>query len=162
MHSGAVYYAKQNHTYILRFEGDVRYTLGCAVDDFLDALFTRTDFDRIIIDLRAAESIDSTSLGLLAKVANFERTRFGHKTTIVSTQSDVNATLRSVGFDKVFDLCIDRDGCALANEPLPVDEPTRAHLNQTMLDAHRILSDLNPSNRETFKSVVEMLERSKS
>jgi len=65
---------------VIKLNGDVRYTMGCALGDFLNRLFAQTDYDGIIVDLTDAHSIDSTSLGLLARIANFSHQHFAHKT----------------------------------------------------------------------------------
>lgn len=51
MDSGAAFYVKQGGVYILKLVGDIRYTMGCALGDFLDNLFTRADYDDIIVNL---------------------------------------------------------------------------------------------------------------
>ena len=51
MQSGAAFYVKQGNVYILKLAGDVRYTMGCALGDFLDGLFAQADYDDIVVDL---------------------------------------------------------------------------------------------------------------
>jgi hypothetical protein len=52
MEAGAAFYLKQGNTYILKLVGDVRYTMGCALGDFLDqAVRKKADYDDIIVDL---------------------------------------------------------------------------------------------------------------
>lgn len=158
MDTGAVFYAKQDQTYILKFVGDIRYTLGYSLDVFLNRLFEKKDFDDILIDLTETTSIDSTSLGLLAKVANFMRNRFGKKTIIMSCNEDVNEVLDSVGFYEVFTIC---DVCRTdvkEAQQLPLSEASETELAKTLLDAHSVLSELNRDNRIRFKDVVEALK----
>ncbi|HXH02054.1 MAG TPA: STAS domain-containing protein [Candidatus Competibacteraceae bacterium] len=165
MDTGAVYYAKQDHAYVLKFVGAIRYTLGCALDDFLNHLFRQRDFDNILIDLRETTSIDSTSLGLLAKIANFMSAQLGKRTTIVSTNADINQTLDSVGFYQVFSICQDPEAqCPQAERLVPDQdvEPDRQHLGETLYEAHRLLSELNEKNRATFHNVLEALKPGKS
>jgi anti-anti-sigma factor len=156
--TGTVLYAKQDSTYVLKFVGEIRYTLGHALDEFLDQLFTKADFDDIVIDLTAATSIDSTGLGLLAKIANFMRGRFGKRTNLVSTNADVNEVLDSVGFYDVFAISSDGGACEQPAQPLIVPELSGADLAKTVLDAHRVLSDLNQANQEQFKSVIDAIK----
>lgn len=160
MADGALYYAKQDHAYILRFVGEIRYTMGCAIDDFLTQLFKQQDFDNILIDLRETKAIDSTSLGLLAKIANFMRQQFAKRITIVSTNPDVNQTLDSVGFYQVFSVCEDpQAACGCAEQALDMPaEPNRKQLGETLYEAHRLLAELNDKNRETFRNVLDVLK----
>ena len=158
---GTVLYAKHNHTYILKFVGDIRYTISYSLDQFLRQLFERYDYDAITIDLTETTSIDSTSLGLLAKVANFTRRRFGRKPPLYSNNSDVNRVLDSMGLDDVFELhcepCEDND--SLDAEQLEVSEADTKDMARTILDAHCTLRDLNEKNRIEFRDIVGILRQ---
>lgn len=160
MTNGAIYYAKRDATYVLKFVGEIRCTMGCALDEFLNRLFTRKDFDGIAIDLSDTVTIDSTNLGLLAKIANFMHSRFHRKPLLISTNADVNAVLDSMGFDDVFEICRCDGSCRLNDaELLQIDEPSRGAMARTMLDAHHTLSNLNEYNRREFKSVIGALRK---
>jgi len=157
MESGAAFYVRQGNTYILKLIGDVRYTMGCALGDFLEGLFTHTDYNDIVVDLTETHSIDSTSLGLLAKIANFNRQHFAHKTTLLSTNSDVNQILDSMGFYEIFDIRDTGEAITVALQRLAIDTPCKDELTRIVYEAHQTLSDLNPRNQETFKGVLDSL-----
>ncbi len=157
MESGAAFYVRQGNTYLLKLTGDVRYTMGCALGDFLDGLFTRTDYDNILVDLTETHSIDSTSLGLLAKIANFNRQHFEHKTTLLSTNEDVNQILDSMGFYEIFNIRDSGEAITTALQQLDVHAPCKDELTRIVYEAHQTLSDLNPHNQEMFKGVLDSL-----
>lgn len=157
MSSGTAFYAKQGNIYILKLVGDVRYTMGCALGDFLDALFVRADYKDIVVDLRETHSIDSTSLGLLAKIANFNRQHFAHKTTLLSTNSDVNQVMDSMGFYEIFNIRDTGETITAALQQLHIDGPCKDDLTRIVYEAHQTLSSLNPQNEEAFKGVLDSL-----
>ena len=157
MESGAAFYARQGNTYILKLIGDVRYTMGCALGDFLEGLFTHTDCNDIVVDLTETHSIDSTSLGLLAKIANFNRQHFAHKTTLLSTNSDVNQILDSMGFYEIFNIRDTGEAITAALQQLAINTPCKDELTRIVYEAHQTLSDLNPRNQEAFKGVLDSL-----
>ncbi|HOB62146.1 MAG TPA: STAS domain-containing protein [Candidatus Competibacteraceae bacterium] len=157
MDEGAAFYIKQGDTFILKLVGDIRYTMGCALGDFLDGLFARTDYDNILVDLTEAHSVDSTSLGLLARIANFSRERFAHKTTLLSTNPDVNQILDNMGFYEIFDIIETGDTVSMALRQLSIEGPCKDDLTRIVYEAHRTLSDLNPRNQEAFKNVLDNL-----
>ncbi len=158
MADGMVYYAERDGVCVIRFEGAISYTLGPALDHFLDDLFARGERSTILVDLTATESIDSTGLGLLARIANFVRRRDGTKPVLFSVRPDINAVLSSICLDDVFVLC-DRIPDVAADQALPAGDPTETELAQTVLDAHRLLCEMNDANRATFQSVVDAFER---
>ena len=41
MEAGTAFYVKQGTVYLIKLVGDIRYTMGCALGDFLDELFAR-------------------------------------------------------------------------------------------------------------------------
>ena len=158
MESGAAFYVKQGATYVLKLSGDIRYTMGCALGDFLNGLFARTDYEDIVVDLTDAHSIDSTSLGLLAKIANFNRQRFAHKTTLLSTNPDVNQVLDHLGFYDIFNIRDTGETISATLRELAIPDPCdKDLLTRIVYEAHCTLSELNPHNRETFKSVLDSL-----
>lgn len=157
MEDGAAFYVKQGDAYIIKLVGDIRYTMGCALGDFLDGLFARADFDDIVVDMTQTHAIDSTSLGLLAKIANFSRSHFARKTTLLSTNPDVNQILETMGFYDIFDIRDTGETISAALRELATQDPCKDDLTRVVFEAHRILSELNPRNEEAFKSVVESL-----
>ncbi len=158
MENGAVYYAKHQDSYVIKPTGSVRYQLGCSFDEFLKRLFAREDFNDILIDLTEVTMIDSTFLGLLAKIANYIRRRFDRKVTIISSNEDINKILDSVGFYSVFNISNADAAISGDADRMATRDADRSQLARTLYDAHRILSDLNEKNREMFKNVVEELQ----
>lgn len=158
MSDGNVYYAEQDGTGVLRFEGTIRYTIANALDRFLDDLFTRNQFTRLIVDLSETESIDSTGLGLLARIANGVRRRDGSRPLLFSPQPDINTLMSSICLDTAFTQC-DSPPPPVAGAALPAGSPSEIDMAQTILDAHRVLSDMNDTNRALFQNVVDAFEK---
>ena len=69
MNSGKILVAKVNNVPILKFIGDVRVLMSGALENYFSSLYTSAILDRMIIDMTETEGIDSTALGLLAKMA---------------------------------------------------------------------------------------------
>lgn len=156
--TGALFYAKQNDTWIIKLNGNLRYTMGCALQDFLDALFARQDYNDILVDLTDAHALDSTILGLLARIANFSQQRFQRQTTLLSTHPDVNQILENLGLTEIFSVRASHEAIAATLRPLAIPEPCdKAALSRVVYQAHQALSALNPSNQAAFKDVLEHL-----
>ncbi|MFO1430456.1 MAG: STAS domain-containing protein [Candidatus Competibacteraceae bacterium] len=157
MTAGQAFYAKQGDTLIIKLIGDIRYTMSCSVDEFLEQWFAKENGGKMLIDLSEVECIDSTSLGLLAKAANFMHIRFGNKVTLISPSPDITQLLDSVGFTTVFEIRSNGALSAESMQPLRLLEPTKVELAKTMFEAHQVLSEMNEKNRDTFKDVVDAL-----
>jgi anti-anti-sigma factor len=155
---GRVLYAHRNGTCVLRFEGAIRYTMAHALDTFINELFAHDPPRQVVADLSEAESVDSTGIGLLAKLARCQRKAGFGNPVLFSSNADMNELLSSVCLDEVFDLTQRAPG--LQDETvLQPTQPSEPQLAQTILDAHLALSELSEKNRVTFRDVVEGLAR---
>jgi anti-anti-sigma factor len=155
---GRVLYARHDDTCVLRFQGAIRYTMAHGLDVFLDRLFAQDEPCTICADLNAAESIDSTGIGLLAKIAVCQKRRGCGKPVLFSANPEINELLTNVCLDEVFVMVegkADEDG----GEPLPPDDASQDEVARTIYEAHRLLSDLSEGNRAMFKDVVDALGR---
>ena len=99
---GRILVGSHDGVYVMLFEGDVRLTLCTAVEVYLEKMFNDQEFKSVLVDLSRTESIDSTSLGVLAKLSIQADKIFGYTPTLVSTNGDVTRILMSMGFDDVF------------------------------------------------------------
>ena len=155
---GRILVADHDGTYLMKFVGDVRVNLCAAVDDFLDDMYRDEHFTSVLVDLTGTEGIDSTSLGILAKLSIKAQALFGFTPTLVSTNYDITRLLYTMGFDDVFHIVeqplVEEDQLG----ELPQAESTPEDLRQRVLEAHRTLMGLNESNKEAFRDLVATLE----
>lgn len=155
---GRVLYAERDGTCVLRFQGPIRFTMAPAVDAFLSELLATRAPRVICADLTDTESIDSTGIGLLAKIAIAQRHAGRSKPLLVSSRQDINEVLCSVCLDDVFQM-VEQAPEAGAMVALPSAEPSEPELRRTVFEAHRLLSELSEGNRAMFKDVVDGLAK---
>jgi len=158
MSDGSIYYACRDGHYVLKFVGEVRLTLCSTIDRHLESVLARSEIHDTLIDLTETTTIDSTSLGLIAKLAVKAAERKMPKPTLISTNPDITRILYSMGFDQVF-LLLDNIPASEADlEQVPFVQESEEIVRNRILDAHRILIDLNEANRTAFKDLVATLE----
>jgi len=155
---GRILVAVNNGTYLIKFVGDVRVDLSVAVDDFFDQMFRETDFMSVLVDLRAAESIDSSSLGILARLSNKTKELFGFIPTVVSTNPDITRLLRVMGFGDVFHIVEEALVEVGQFGELPMREFRTEDVRQRVLEAHKSLIALNENNKNEFRDLIATLE----
>ncbi|SEG47061.1 anti-anti-sigma factor [Oceanospirillum linum] len=162
MQEGKILVAENRGVYVLKFIGDVRLTLCTTIDSLLKRIFGGGDLKSVVIDLTETEGIDSTALGLLAKIAVNAKEAMSRKPMIVSTRDDITRVLDSMGFDHYFNLRYQPIALDYSLEEAPVpDDECADSIRQKVIDAHRILMGLNPRNKEEFEPVVFALENCK-
>lgn len=159
MHNGKVFHASHEGVHVLRFRGDIRYTLSPSLECFIEQLFAGEKPRGFVIDLCEVVSIDSTNLGLMAEIANQMRNTENSRVTIICDQMDINELLASMGFDEVFDIVNRRTAGDMEEEEIQLEKPQSATMSRTILKAHRTLMALNETNRELFRDVVTLLEK---
>ncbi len=159
MDKGNVLHASHEDVHVLRFIGDIRYPLSPSIDRFLDGIFAGPEPAGFVIDLTETDSIDSTNLGLLARIARRMQSLDARRVTIVSNRADITSVLTSMALDEVFDIVEHTDLDTGASQEVPQEDTDQETLARTLLDTHRALMDLNDRNREMFQDVVAALEK---
>jgi len=158
MSSGRIQFAEQNGVCVFKFSGEVRLTLSAALDEVIKQLASRNDWSAIAIDLTEASSIDSTTLGLLAKLSLLAKEKNHLLPTLLSTQSDINRVLQSMGFEQVFNLIEKPLLPPVHLHDLPPLTQSEDEARIRVLEAHRTLMQLNASNHAAFADLVKTLE----
>lgn len=159
MNPGKIQFAESEGTYVLRLVGEVRLTLCATLESFLDKMFNDPDFSSVIIDLTETATIDSTSLGLLAKLSIQAKKRFNLVPVIISTRDDITRILLSMGFDSVFVIVREFDGMMnMSMNDLICEGNSEGATQARVLEAHKVLMSLNEDNRKAFSDLVRQLE----
>jgi anti-anti-sigma factor len=163
MQSGKILVAQREGTFVIKFAGDVRLTLCTTIDDFFSKMFSTPGFVGAVIDLSDAEGIDSTSLGLLAKLAIHAREQFQLNPIIICPNPNIFRLLSSMGFTQVFDIRQGDENLASAADKLgelPLLRSDEGRIKAKIIEAHRVLIGLNEHNRNEFSDLVATLESS--
>lgn len=158
MRPGQILVADHAGVYVIKMLGDVRLTLCISFDQFIDTMFSRTDFCDVMFDLSEAEAIDSTTLGLMAKIALQGREERGITPVIFSNNVSINRLLQTMGFQEIFTIVSDLDAPVQPEQALAMDATEEQQVKEKVIEAHKILMGLNRDNRETFQNLVKMLE----
>ncbi len=165
---GKILYAEDKGIHVLKFIGEVRLTLGPAIASFLSHLRAAKNFKSVVIDLSETQCIDSTALGLLARIAICTRDSFGAIPSIISPREDITRTLKSMAMEEV---CLILKESAYPDNymppqitelsPAPREMLSEDALREQVLEAHKTLMNLNQKNRDKFKDLVSALEQEK-
>jgi anti-anti-sigma factor len=156
MDRGRYFFAEKDDITFLKMVGNLKYTSSSGFDHFVDGLMER-GYRNVLLDLSEATYIDSTNLGLIAKIAGRARNNPDVHVTILSPNEDINEILKSMHFDKLFTIVEEYpDNRDL--EEIPDQERGRREDLRMLVEAHRALMDVHEKNRPQFKDVVELLE----
>ncbi len=160
MQEGKILAASHDGAYVIRLEGDVRLTLCTTIDEYFQKMFDDPQFASVWVDLCRAEGLDSTTLGLLAKLALQVEEKFGFQPVIYCCEPGIVRLLTSMGFQRLFELR--EELCANPEEidEIPVVQGSEDAVKKKVIEAHRILMGLSEENRARFKDLMAALEHS--
>lgn len=154
---GRYYVHKESDHLFFRMQGKMKYTSSMGFDVFLKKTLSE-DIDSIFIDLQNVEYIDSTNLGLIAKMAEFLIVNKKNRLIILSTHKDINEILASMGFDQVCNIVTSPPEEVDYNEISAVNAASR-EIIKVMVDAHKKLIAISEDNQEIFQDVIELMEK---
>lgn len=164
MKPGQILVADQDGVQVIKMVGDVRLTLCVSFDQFINSMFKGGLLCSILFDLNEAESIDSTTLGLMAKIALLSKEKCGVMPVVFSTNPSINRLLETMGFEDIFEIIREEQPADHYKHFVsPCKHITDAGVDEEsakerVLEAHHILMQLNDSNRETFRDLINTLE----
>jgi anti-anti-sigma factor len=158
---GQISVATHAGTYAIKMSGDVRMVLCLSFDKFIRSMFEDPAFQSVLFDLRAADAVDSTTLGLMAKIALQCRELGAQKPILIARGHSMLRLLETMGFEEIFLISNDAAKISLScNERLNCEEGTEDNFRRRVIDAHKVLMSLNKHNNLAFKELVETLENS--
>jgi anti-anti-sigma factor len=157
---GRILAASQDGAYVIRMEGDVRLTLCTTIDEYMQRMFADPEFASVWVDLSDTEGLDSTTLGMLAKLALEVHDRFGFRPAIYSCNAGINRLLTSMGFQRLFDIREEVCGSPSDIGEIPHVEGSEQAVKEKVIEAHRVLMGLSEENRDRFRDLMAVLERS--
>jgi anti-anti-sigma factor len=158
MREGSIFFAHEGDSYVLKFVGEVRLTLCTTLDRHLEQVLAVGKVKHILVDLTETDSIDSTSLGLIAKLAVGASRLSLEPPTLVSTNEDVTRILFTMGFERIFLLLETMPTSLVDLKRLPFVQESDSAVRDRIIEAHKVLMSLNEANRDAFVDLVTTLE----
>jgi len=158
MNQGRILIATVDHVPILKFNGDVRVLMSSALDNYFSSLYQKPVLDKMIVDMTETQGIDSTALGLIAKMAIQLRNRFNVSPTIVSTNPDITRILKSMSIDLICNIVENMDSRETQFDELNLMDETEETVRQKVIEAHQTLMALSDENKAEFQDLISVLK----
>jgi len=156
--SSRILVAEEKGIYLIKLVGDVRVVLCCCLNDYIETIFSKGDAKEVIVDLMDATGVDSTTLGLLAKLAIYAKREFSLKPKVFCHHDEIFKTLELMGFDDVFDIIDGEPPTSNELKDLKEGVMDLDLYRRNVLDAHKVLVELNPKSRNDFMDLIHTLE----
>lgn len=153
-----ILYNVGSNSCMFRLIGQIRYAMSSGFNAAIEMVFKNSAIEKYIIDLSETAYIDSTNLGLIAKIARYCMDRGFEKPVIISNNNEVSEVLKSMGFEQAF-FIFSSSANPEESDFVQVSGTSDKKLKEIMLEAHELLMEMNESNHSKFKNVVELLKK---
>ncbi|MGB2376010.1 MAG: STAS domain-containing protein [Porticoccaceae bacterium] len=158
MSTGKILVSDQEGSYLLKFSGDVRVTLCGSLNRHMQTIFGSEDVVRVVIDMLEAEAVDSTTLGLIAKLAIHCQSHYGIKVQLFCQSLNILRTLDCMGFEEIIDIFQDVPDTSVELHAIEAVDTEVDEMRQQVLEAHKLLVKLSPDSQEQFTDLIRALE----
>lgn len=158
MNPGQILVADHQGVYIIKLLGDVRLNFCVSFDQYIESMLADPQLISIVFDMSDAEAVDSTTLGLMAKISLLGQDKRQITPVILATNSSIQRILTSMGFNDIFTIVDHLDSQLIPKQALCCGQQNESVVKERVIEAHKILMSLNQQNAETFKNLVKMLE----
>lgn len=164
---GQILTARLDDVEYINFIGIVRYSDCSGLESYIDQLFRSCEgISEIAINLENADMLDSTALGLLARISIEFKKITDKQPVIFVKKGELANILRRVCFDQVFrimlsksnnlDLQTHNDINFVELVDVPVDENK---VLESVLLAHKSLADISVDNEHYFTDISKALAK---
>ena len=155
---GSILSARVDSVEYIRFVGVIRYSQCAGLESHIKQLFKQPTFSEIALDLEHAEMLDSTVLGLLARIS-VEYKKISNKKPVIFLHSgELAHILKRVCFDQVFNIIAKSKG---DNEmdfvELASISKNEEEVLECVLEAHKNLAELSITNQHYFTDITRAL-----
>ncbi|MBT5387836.1 MAG: STAS domain-containing protein [Porticoccaceae bacterium] len=161
MSSGKILVSDKGGSYLLKFSGDVRVNLCGSLNRHMDVIFGSTDVKQVVIDMLEAECVDSTTLGLIAKLGLHCRKEYSINIQLFCQNPSILRTLDCMGFDEIIDIFQEIPNIDVELQDLEAVDPDLDEVRRQVLEAHKVLMQLSPDSSKEFTDLIRALESGK-
>ncbi len=158
MSAGKILVSDEEGNYLLKFIGDVRVTLCGSLNRHMETIFGSHDVKNVIVDMLEAEGLDSTTLGLMAKLGLYCRKEYGINVRVFCQNPSILRTLDCMGFEDIFDIIQEVPNINVKLHSIESVNPEVNEIRRQVVEAHKLLMQLNPDNSKEFTDLIRALE----
>ena len=155
---GSIMSARVDGVEYIRFMGVIRYSQCAGLESHIEKLFVEPRFSEIAIDLEKTGMLDSTALGLLARIAIEFKKMSDNRPVIFLRHGELAHILKRVCFDQVFNIVTQPK----SNDDMNFVEISSVSNNEEnilkcVIEAHKSLAEISEENNHYFTDITQAL-----
>lgn len=155
----------EDRTAVIRVAGRGNFLNSVPLKKFTERLCSTHRPERIVLDLGACETMDSTFMGVLASISLAQSRHGCQPLALCNVNDHIQKLLNTLGLARLMEInsgSISGTVNRAEGQLEPFENPQVSHTEQLShtLEAHRILTRLDDGNVVRFQSVIHYLEKS--
>lgn len=159
MQDGVVQSALSDTHFYLRFCGDVRLPWCVTLETFCKNVIATNQITALSVDLTQAENLDSTTLGILAKVVLLASRSLADKPVLHCIDDNIYRLLWSMGFEHISTIERVRVDAEPSYTDIQLIDCDEVDVRASVIGAHEQLMDIDERNITKFNSLVDSLKK---
>jgi hypothetical protein len=124
----------------------------------MDTIFGSQDVKQVGIHRLDAEGVDSTTLGLIAKLGLHCRKTYSINVQLFCQNPSILRTLDCMGFDEIIDIFQQVPEINAPLHDIEAVNPDIDEVRRQVLEAHKLLMQLSPDSSKEFTDLIRALE----
>ncbi len=156
---GAIYSSTVGSVEYIRFVGVIRYSQCAGLESYINHIFESPTFSGLAVDLEQAEMLDSTALGLLARLSIEFKKISSDKPTIFIRTGELAHILKRVCFDQVFNIVSrpeNNEGIEYVELASVIQDEKQ--VLKSVVEAHKSLAQISDENKKYFTDVTNAIK----
>ncbi len=159
---GSIFSARLESIEYIKFVGVIRYTQCTGLETYIEELFDSPSFTDIVIDLDEADMLDSTALGLLARISIEYKKISDTKPVVFLENGELAHILKRVCFDQVFNIVAQsKNKNDVSFVELVSISKNEEEVLDYVLDAHKYLAKISDKNQHYFTDISQAIGKTK-
>lgn len=158
MQSGIVQASFIGSEFFLRLVGDVRLPWCVTLENFCDQTIGNNQFTSMTVDLTSADNLDSTTLGIIAKVGMLAQKSLGKRVALHCINESIYRLICSMGFESIFAISREANPLNPDYKEVALVKSDEQEVRESVIRAHKTLMGVDKDNFNNFKDLVENLE----
>ena len=157
--NGSIYSSTVGSVEYIRFIGVIRYSQCAGLESYINQIFKSPSFTGLAVDLEQAEMLDSTALGLLARLSIEFKKISSDKPTIFVENGELAHILKRVCFDQVFNIVSkSKSAESIDYVELAAVSQNEKQVLKSVLEAHKSLAQISDANQNYFTDITKALK----
>jgi anti-anti-sigma factor len=161
MNKGKILFSLKSNVCFVKLIGELRYNLSQGFDSLVRRELKNNQTTHFILDLKEAEYLDSTNLGIIGMIAAGLKNKSAEKPVIVGPHKDILTIFRSMSFDTLFEISDTWKSEKLNYQDTSTIDSKKRDPREMILESHKTLAGMSKHNKEKFDPVIETILKNK-